>query len=337
MNLKDIGEFGFIDRISRGCLIRPTGIIRAIGDDAAVFRSEADLLNLVTTDLLIDRIHFLRDAVDAPSLGHKSLAVNLSDIAAMGGTPRNAFVGLAVPPDIPLEFLEALYGGMKRLAAEHAVNILGGDTTGADRDLVISLTVTGTVAESEVLFRDGARVGDVIFSSGCLGDSRAGLHLLLNRIDADTPYLKTLLDAHLRPRPLVREGRFLAARGGVHAAIDVSDGLSSDLAHIVRLSRVGARLYLDHLPLSPALQQFCRRQGIDPVDYALAGGEDYTLLFTADPSAADTLSREYFTEFGQSLHRIGEMTDSGKIEWIDGSGRSRIVVSTGWDHFKKEP
>ncbi len=336
MNLKDIGEFGFIDRISQGCLIRPTGIIRAIGDDAAVFRSEAKLLNLVTTDLLIERIHFLRDAVDPDSLGHKALAVNLSDIAAMGGTARNAFVGLAVPPNVTLDFLDELFAGLKRLAAAHAVNILGGDTTGSDRDLVISLTVTGTVAESEVLLRDGARVGDVIFSSGCLGDSRAGLHLLQNRIAADTPYLKTLLEAHLRPRPLLREGRFLATSGGVHAAIDVSDGLSSDLAHIVHNSRVGARLYLDHLPLSPALQQFCRRRGIDPVDYALAGGEDYTLLFTADPFAADALARAYFAAFGQSLHRIGEITDSGGIEWIDGNGRSRIIVSTGWDHFKKE-
>ncbi|MFZ1202364.1 MAG: thiamine-phosphate kinase [Desulfobacterales bacterium] len=336
MNLKDIGEFGFIDRIRRGCLIRPAGIIRAIGDDAAVFRSEGQLLNLVTTDLLIERIHFLREAVDPASLGHKALAVNLSDIAAMGGTARNAFVGLAVPPDVTLDFLDDLFGGMKHLAATHAVNILGGDTTGSDRDLVISLTVTGTVAESEVLFRDGARVGDVIFSSGCLGDSRAGLHLILNGIAADTPYLKTLLDAHLRPRPLVNEGRFLATRGGVHAAVDVSDGLSSDLAHIVRLSRVGARLYLDHLPLSPALQQFCCRQGIDAAEYALTGGEDYTLLFTADPSMADALAREYFAAFGQSLHRIGEITDSGRIEWIDGNGRSRLIVATGWNHFKKD-
>ncbi|MFZ0612372.1 MAG: thiamine-phosphate kinase [Desulfobacterales bacterium] len=336
MNLKDIGEFGFIERISQGCLVRPAGILRAIGDDAAVFRSEAELLNLVTTDLLIERIHFLRDAVDATSLGHKALAVNLSDIAAMGGTARNAFVSIAVPHDVTLDFLDEFYLGMKSLAAEHEVNILGGDTTGSSVDLVINVVVTGTVAENEVLFRDGARVGDVIFSTGCLGDSRAGLHLVLNRIAADTAYLKTLLDAHLRPKPFLREGRFLATRGGVHAAIDVSDGLSSDLAHIVRLSRVGARLYLDHLPLSPALQQFCRRQGIDPVEYALAGGEDYTLLFTADPSAADTLAREYFAAFGQSLHRIGEITDSGKIEWIDGNGRSRIIVSTGWDHFKKE-
>ena len=317
-------------------MIRPAGIVKAIGDDAAVFRPEPDLLNLVTTDLLIERVHFLRDAADGDNLGYKALAVNLSDIAAMGGTARNAFVSIAVPQDVTLDFLDDFYRGMKSLATEHEVNILGGDTTGSSVDLVINVVVTGTVPENEVLFRDNARAGDVIFSSGCLGDSRAGLHLILTRIAADTPYLKTLLDAHLRPKPFLREGRFLASHGGVHAAIDVSDGLSSDLGHIVRLSRVGARLFVDRLPMSPALQQFCHRFGFDPVEYALAGGEDYTLLFTIAPSEADAVARDYFTAFGQSLHRLGEITDSGKIELIDGSGRSRVIVPTGWDHFKKE-
>ncbi|MGD8952324.1 MAG: AIR synthase related protein, partial [Desulfobacterales bacterium] len=179
MKLKDIGEFGFIDRISRGCLIRPAGIVKAIGDDAAAFRSEPDLLNLVTTDLLVERVHFLRDAADGYCLGYKALAVNLSDIAAMGGTARNAFVSIAVPQEVSLDFLDELYRGMKSLAAEHEINILGGDTTGSSADLVINVVVTGTVAESDVLFRDKARIGDVIFSSGCLGDSRAGLHLVL--------------------------------------------------------------------------------------------------------------------------------------------------------------
>ncbi len=337
MNLKDIGEFGFIDRISRGCLIRPEGIVKAIGDDAAVFRCSADLLNLLTTDLLIERVHFLREATDGFSLGHKALAVNLSDIAAMGGTARDAFISIGVPQDVTIEFLDEFYRGMKSLAAEYAVNILGGDTTGSVADLVINVAVTGTVAEDEVLFRDRARVGDVIFSSGCLGDSRAGLHLILARIAADTPYLKTLLDAHLRPRPCLREGRFLASHGGVHAAIDISDGLSSDLGHIVRLSRVGARLSADRLPLSSALRQFCRRFGFNPVDWALAGGEDYTLLFTVASAEADAVARDYVAAFGQELHRIGEITASGKIELIDGNGRSRVIVPTGWDHFKKGP
>jgi thiamine-monophosphate kinase len=336
VNLKEIGEFGFIDRISRGCLLRPEGIVRAIGDDAAAYRSEAGVLNLVTTDLLIERVHFLRDATDATSLGHKALAVNLSDIAAMGGMARNAFVSIAVPPGVDLDFLDGLYRGMKRLAAEHGVNILGGDTTSSRVDLVINVAVTGSVAEDEVLCRDTARVGDVIFSSGCLGDSRAGLYLILNRIAADTAYLKALLDAHHRPRPCLHEGRFLATYAGVRAAIDVSDGLSSDLGHIVRQSGVGARLFADRLPLSPALQQFCRRFGFDPIGYALAGGEDYCLIFTVAPAAADALARDFLTAFGQSPARIGEITDTGQTELIEGSGHSSVLASSGWNHFKKE-
>ena len=191
MKLKDVGEFGFIDRISRGCLIRPAGIVKAIGDDAAAFRSEPDLLNLVTTDLLIERVHFMRDASRRLQSWVQSPGRQFDDIAAMGVRPRDAFVSIAVPHDVTLDFLDEFYLGMKSLAAEHEVDVLGGDTTSSSVDLVINVVVTGTVAENEVLFRDNARVGDVIFSTGCIGDSRAGLHLVLNRIAADTPYLKT--------------------------------------------------------------------------------------------------------------------------------------------------
>jgi thiamine-monophosphate kinase len=336
MSLKNIGEFGFIERIRRGCVIQPRGIAKAIGDDAAAFRTEAGHLTLVTTDLLVERVHFLRDATSGYNLGYKALAVNLSDIAAMGGTAGNAFVSIAIPEDCTLDYLEDIYRGMKSLAAQHDVNILGGDTTGSARDLIINLALTGTVLENEVLYRDAARAGDVILSDGFLGDSRAGLHLLLNRIKADKPYLKALLNAHLLPRPSLHEGRFLACRPGVHAAIDVSDGLSSDLGHILHESKVGARLFSDRIPLSPALEQFCRQFGFDPVEYALAGGEDYTLLLTVDPAAADGLVREFSAAFQRPLYRIGDITDKGILERVETGGNIRTVVPTGWNHFKKE-
>ena len=337
MSLKNIGEFGFIERIRQGCVIQPRGIVKAIGDDAAAFRTEAGHLTLVTTDLLVERVHFLRDATSGYNLGHKVLAVNLSDIAAMGGTAVHAFVSIAIPEDCSLDYLEDIYRGMKSLAAQYDVNILGGDTTGSTRDLIINLAVTGTVLENEALYRDAARAGDVILSDGFLGDSRAGLHLLLNRIKADKPYLETLLNAHLLPRPSLNEGRFLARRPGVHAAMDVSDGLSSDLGHILRESKVGARLFSDRIPISPALEQFCRRHGFDPVEYALAGGEDYTLLLTVDPTEADALVQDFSAEFHRPIYRIGDITDTGIFELVDTGGNTRIIVPTGWDHFKKEP
>ena len=336
MNLKDIGEFGFIDRISKGCLIQPQGIVKAIGDDAAAFRTEAGHLTLVTTDLLVERVHFLREATSGYNLGYKALAVNLSDIAAMGGTAGNAFVSIAVPEDCTLDYLEDIYQGMKSLAGKYGVNILGGDTTRSDRDLIINITVCGTVLETEALYRDAARAGDVILSDGFLGDSRAGLYLLLNRIKADKPYLETLLNAHLLPRPRLHEGRFMARRRGVHAAIDVSDGLSSDLGHILRESRVGARLFSDRIPLSPALDQYCRHLGFDPVEYALSGGEDYVLLVTVDPDEVDGLIKDFQNAFHRPIYRIGEITGSKTFELVSAGGEAQSIVPAGWDHFKKE-
>ncbi len=334
MSLKEIGEFGFIKRIRRGCLTRPQDIIRGIGDDAAAFRTDGRLICLITTDMLVERVHFLREAISGRDLGHKSLAVNLSDIAAMGGTAREAFVAIAIPDDCALPYLEEIFQGMKALAAAHAVNILGGDTTRSAADLVITVTVYGVVPEAELLTRDAARPGDVIFSTGCLGDSRAGLHLMLDHAPADTPTLQALLAVHRRPAPHLAEGRFLAGRTGVHAAIDVSDGLSSDIGHIAEQSRVGVRLFADNIPISENLQDYCRRFGRSPLDYALSGGEDYTLLVTAAAEAAGGIARDFEKTFGRKLDAIGEITAGPELELVDSGGRIRPISPAGWDHFK---
>jgi thiamine-monophosphate kinase len=334
MHLKEIGEFGFIKRVRRGCLTRPQDVIRGIGDDAAAFRTDGRLIALITTDMLVERVHFLRGSISGRDLGHKSLAVNLSDIAAMGGTAREAFVAIAVPDDCPLPYLEELFEGMKGLAEVYAVNILGGDTTRSASDLVITVTVFGVVPESELLARDAARPGDVIFSTGFLGDSRAGLHLILEETPADTPALAALLAAHRHPSPHLSEGRFLAGRAGVHAAIDVSDGLSSDIGHIAEQSRVGARLFAERIPVSDHLKAYGLRFGRSPLDYALAGGEDYTLIVTAAAEAAEGVAREFETRFGRTLHAIGTITAGPGIELVEPGGRITPLAPTGWDHFK---
>ncbi len=336
MNLKQIGEFGFIDKIRPGCLIRPANIVKAIGDDAAAFETQPGQLALITTDLLVERVHFLRETISGFDLGHKCLAVNLSDIAAMGGEAREAFVSIAIPADCPLEYLQALYDGMKQLAAEFKVNILGGDTTSSKADLIINVAVYGTVAADELLGRDTARPGDIIFSTGYLGDSRAGLHLILNKIAADSAPLKSLYQAHVRPAPQLREGRFLAGRAGVHAVIDTSDGLSSDLGHIAKQSRVGATLQADSLPISGALQVFCRRFYFDPVEFALAGGEDYTLLCTAAAGQAAALEKDFQSKFKRPLFRIGRINASGRLEMALPDGQVNPITPSGWDHFKAQ-
>jgi thiamine-monophosphate kinase len=334
MRLKEIGEFGFIKKISRGCLVRPDGIVKAIGDDAAAFRSDPGQLTLITTDLLVERIHFLRGSISGFDLGYKSLAVNLSDVAAMGGTAREAFVSIAIPNDCQLDYLDNIYDGIKDLAAEFNVNVLGGDTTRSKIDLIINIVIQGLVPEAELLCRDAARPADIICSTGCLGDSKAGLHLILNQIAADTRGLKSLLKAHNLPRPHLEEGRFLAGQSGVHAAIDTSDGLSSDLGHIAEESRVGARLYADKIPISRNLKDFCVRFDFDPVDYALSGGEDYTLLCTIAPQRVEKVTRDFEKNFKRPLFAIGEITADKQLTLIYPDGKTKPIAPTGWDHFK---
>jgi len=336
MILKNIGEFGFIKKISRGCLIRPDNIIKAIGDDAAAFTVEPDRVSLITTDLLVERIHFLRKSISGFDLGYKALTVNLSDIAAMGGEARQAFVSIGIPPKYPLDYLEAVYDGMKRLAAKFDVNILGGDTTGSKIDLIINIVVYGTAAKGQLLCRDAARPGDIIFSTGHLGDSKAGLHLILNHIAVDSTNLQALYRAHVLPEPHLREGRFLAGQAGIRAAIDISDGLSSDLGHIAEQSAAGASLYADKIPVSDSLQKFCDRFGFDPVDFALSGGEDYTLLCTTAPEKAEKIAQKFQNEFKRPLFRIGKITAERRLEIIYPDGTSQPLTPTGWDHFKAE-
>ena len=334
MTLKDIGEFGFIRRIRDGCLVRPEGVVLGIGDDAAAFRADASRVSLLTTDLLVERVHFLRDAQTGRELGWKAMAVNLSDIAAMGGVAREAFVSIAVPESCGLAYLEDLFEGMKEAARRYAVNILGGDTTGSPADLAINVAVYGEVPEREMLTRAAARPGDAVFATGFLGDSRAGLHLITGGIPLDSPELARLRAAHVRPEPHLREGRLLASAGGARAAIDVSDGLSSDLAHIVEESRVGARLFAERLPVSDALRHYCARFGRSPLEYALRGGEDYVLLATVADERADALAGRFAAEFGRPLHRIGTITEAGGMEIVDADGTARPLAPGGWDHFK---
>ncbi len=335
MNLKQIGEFGLIKKLSDGCLVRKNHVIKAIGDDAAAFMQPVGEVVLVTTDMMVERVHFLRNATSGYNLGYKSLAVNLSDIAAMGAGAREAFVSIAIPEDCSIEFIEDIYKGIKQLAARFQVNLLGGDTTGSQKDLVINVVVVGSAPKEEILYRSGAKKGDIIFCTGYLGDSRAGCHLILNKIEGDSETFKTLKNAHLIPRPYLREGKFLARCGGVHAAIDISDGLSSDLGHILEQSRAGAIIYGEKIPVSENLKTFCRIFNFEPVRYAVAGGEDYALLFTVAPDHAKKIVRKYREAFNEPLFEIGEITDSNQLELEFPKGKKEIITATGWDHFKK--
>jgi thiamine-monophosphate kinase len=335
MDLKEIGEFGLIKKLSEGSIFRENNVIKAIGDDAAVFIQSAGEVVLVTTDMMVERVHFLKNATSGFNLGYKSLAVNLSDIAAMGATAKEAFISIAIPNNYSIEFIEEIYKGIKHLAAKFQVNLLGGDTTGSKKDLVINVVVVGSAPKEEILYRNGAKNGDIIFCTGYLGDSRAGCHLIANKIESESESFEALKNAHLIPRPCLREGKFLARCGGVNAAIDISDGLSSDLGHILEQSQVGAKIYAEKIPVSESLKTFCRLLNFDPVQYAVAGGEDYVLLFTAYSDQAKKIVKEYRENFNSLLFEIGEITDSNQLELEFPNGKKELIAATGWNHFKK--
>lgn len=317
-----LDEFSLIARLLAQLPGGLPGHVRVgAGDDCAVSQSCGALLRLCSTDLLIEGTHFRRELIDGPTLGAKALAVNLSDIAAMGGEPLEAYVSLALPAPLDLPYLEGLYRGLGAEAARHGVAVLGGDTTRSPGPLVINIAIIGQVAADEVLLRSGARAGDVIYVSGTLGDSAAGLRALLaGETDAE---IAPLIARHLRPEPRLALARLAAGSGLAHAAIDLSDGLSSDLRHVCQASGVGAEIDVDALPYSAALQAYGERAGFDPLALALHGGEDYQLLICGTTDLADALPE---------LRPIGRIVaESG--QWLLQHGERSPLPAQGWDHF----
>ncbi len=333
MRLREIGEFGFIDRIKGGCLVRDRDVIRGIGDDCAVVRASGGGVSLLTTDMLVEDVHFRRDRIPPFKLGRKALAVNVSDIAAMGGLPREAMVSLAIPETVPLEYLEGLYAGMKALAAEFEVNLVGGDTTRAPERLVINVALTGEAAEDEIRYRSGAGPGEVVFLTGPVGSSAAGLHLLLSdRPGEDFQGKDVLLEAHLDPRPHVEAGRIIAASKAAGALIDVSDGLAGDLGHICADSGIGAVIEEERIPTTAPFREYCARCGLDPLPLILSGGEDYVLLGTVPEPSAQSLA-EALAAGGCAFHPIGRTRPEPGIELIGRDGSRREIEPAGWNHF----
>jgi thiamine-monophosphate kinase len=333
LKLRELGEFNFIDRIEPGCLAGDADhVVRGIGDDAAVVEHPGGVL-LVTTDMLIERVHFLRGAISPRQLGYKALAVNLSDIAAMGGTAHDAFISIAVPVEVPVEELDEIYDGMKGLARATGVNLLGGDTTGSKQDLCLNIAVTGTARPDEVLYRSGATAGDRVLVTGTLGDSAGGLAVLIDQPELPESVAAALLKAHHEPELYLEEARIFATSGVVHASIDLSDGLASDLRHVCNSSRVGAVVELEKLPLSDELEKLCAVTGADPIALALAGGEDYRLLITVEPAAVGSLSEIVFGATGRQLYDVGEIVAGEGIRLRRPDGTTAALTRSGWDHF----
>ncbi len=328
MLVSEIGEFGLIDRITR--LINKNGVkssnlLVGIGDDAAAWRPSGQL-ELATTDILVEGVHFDLAHTGWKDLGCKALAINISDISAMGGRPEYALVSLALLGTCSVNDVLDLYSGMLEIANKYGVTIAGGNISSSDR-VIINIVLTGT-AES-LMRRSSASPGDLVAMFGHPGLAAAGLQLLKSKKRMAAKDKSLLISAHLRPDTGFDTGPKLAA-AGVKTAIDLSDGLAADLRHICESSRVSATIYTASLPLHPLLKKHFPETCIK---LALSGGEDYLLLFTA----ASPLMNKIMRTFKPAPTVIGETTagSPGKVRIVDEKGRQVRLNYTGWEHYRR--
>ncbi len=334
MKISELGEFGLIDLLAEMAYraqdkqtAARQQLILGIGDDAAAWYGDTSI-QLATADSLIQDVHFSLATTSWNELGWKALAVNLSDIAAMGGVPRYALVSLALPGHTEVEDVTALYQGMIELAQQFEVTIVGGDTSSAPL-VAIAITVLGSTRSHDkgILTRSAAKPGDKVAVTGYLGGAAAGLEMLTKKLQFDPEATASLKGAFLHPYPRIAEGQLLVEQG-VKAAIDISDGLISDLSHICKASQVSAQIEVDRVPIQPATRaNFSDRA----LELALSGGEDYELLFTASAEVIDGTRMAATCP----ITVIGEITADkpGEISLVDSKGNSFNLAKAGWEHF----
>ncbi|MDD5084633.1 MAG: thiamine-phosphate kinase [Candidatus Omnitrophica bacterium] len=309
-DLRDIGEFGLITRLQKRF---PTGrfVTKGIGDDTAVWPAEGDYYWLFTTDQIIEGIDFDLKKASPEEIGWKAVGANVSDIAAMGGWPFMTTITLAMPATTPINFVDRLYRGIKRAARLFHFEVVGGDLSRLDR-ISISVAMVGKVEKPSLTLRSGAEEGDKIFVSGVLGGS--------------------ILGKHLSFEPRLKLSRFLAKHSKVHAMIDVSDGLVQDLGHILKASGVGARIYLDQIPVSRAAYKLAKKDKEIAFRYALTDGEDYELLWTVSLNEAESLKRR---KTPCPVKEIGVITKGrGLVMKLSENDRRAVRISKlGYRHF----
>lgn len=328
--LREIGEFGLINRIRKWITSSDPALIQGIGDDVAVIEVGAKVL-LVTTDILIEGIHFDRSWIDPRRLGRKALAVNLSDIASMGGTPKYFVISIGLPKNLSVSFVSSFYRGLTQEAKRFRVELIGGDTS-LSQKIVVNICLLGEGRKRNLLFRKGARVGDDLFVSGTLGDSALGLKILKEK--RNIRGAEGVAKRHLSPCPRVELGQAIARDRLATAMIDVSDGLLIDTSHLLEESGVGARVWENRIPLSRLYQKWIRSFSKDPFQFALSGGEDYELLFTA-PCAMEKRISSLARSLKVAITRIGEILPKKEgLHVVKTDGKDYSPSNLGFDHFR---
>ncbi|MFH1898788.1 MAG: thiamine-phosphate kinase [Candidatus Desantisbacteria bacterium] len=324
--LFDIGEIGLIRQLTAN-INYPTEVLVGVGDDAAVIKPSSDKLLLITTDMLVENVHFTLSTITPYQLGWKSMAVNMSDIVAMGGVARWAVVAIGMPAHTPVSFAESLYNGMRDICQRYNTQIVGGDTVSCDR-VVINITLTGEVSPKNVVKRTNAQVGDLIVVTNTIGDSGAGLAAIKHGLNSQDAQM--VIKKHLEPIPRLIESRQIVQMLSPTAMIDISDGLSIDLCRLAEASKVGVRIYEDKIPISEAVSEVAKELDRDRLEFALSGGEDYELLFTISPQKALA-----FDGVDGTLSVIGEIVtpEMGRI-MVTAEGVEKALIPQGYEHFR---
>ena len=315
-------------------------LLVGIGDDAAAWQPSRSNRSVITTDALVEHVHFTRDAMSAEDAGWRALASNLSDVAAMGARPVLATIALGFPRDVEPDWILAFYDGIASLAKRARCAIAGGDLTRAPA-IVVSITVVGEVRSTSLKTRDGARPGDIVAVTGPLGASAAGLRIARDRRGLDDhpdaagasgaavhPGVRAALAAFRRPEPRLREGRWLGASRHVRAMMDLSDGLSTDLGRLCAASGSGA--VIEQVPVHEAARHVAALTGDDAREWALGGGEDFELLAAVDRRAFRHLAGRFRAHFGRELLAVGRITEGEGVRLADGTP----VAPSGWDHLR---
>ena len=334
-SLSDLGEFGLIKRFSRQFIKDLPDGTTGIGDDCAVIPLNDKEALLFTTDMLIEDRHFVLSKIGPRDLGHKSLAVNLSDIAAMGGKPHSAYLSIGIPSNMRIEWLDGLFDGIRELCSKTGTYLLGGDTTRSPDKLVINIGIIGMVNPSKIKRRSTALPGDIICVNDMVGDSGGGLKILLEEKPLDK-YSSYLVKRHNCPGAHLEEGKWLAQVAEVNAMIDVSDGIESDLHRIMESSAVGAEIELSKIPLSGELMNVCEKYDWNPRELGLSGGEDYCLMITVPENYIENLETGYVREFKKPLYRIGKINGNRESLTFTRDGEKIEFGKHGFDHFKSK-
>lgn len=330
----DWSEEGFIQHIAK--LFPVENALVGIGDDCAVIPNEKGLSWLVTTDALVEGIHFLKDQISPRQLGYKTIAVNVSDISAMGGEPKYAFLSVAFPNSEGMSsWAQEFVQGIKEACQKWHLLLLGGDTVGSKRDLFLNVTMIGLAKSETIKYRHQAQDEDIICVTGYLGDSGGGFKALQDKL-TETQEIKLLVNAHFHPEPNPQQGIWLASQNGVHAMMDLSDGLDCDLRRLIKSSQKGAVVELNQIPISEALAKTGQKNGWDTLQLALGGGEDYCLLLTVAKDAFKQVQQEFQKTFNQPLFPIGKVAQSPKDLIYHQNGKEIQKHYSSFNHFQKE-